>query len=71
MVPVAAPLIILDSKYAVCMDKNGKDNKHTRHIDRRVHYVRNSENANSKILIGVKEVYNYQTLQLRMLSRMI
>ena len=25
------------------MDKNGKDTKHTRHIDRRVHFVRNGE----------------------------
>ena len=25
------------------MDKNGKDTKHTRHIDRRVHFSRNGE----------------------------
>ena len=27
-----APLIVLDSKYDMCMAKNGKDTKHTRHI---------------------------------------
>ena len=26
------PLIFLDSKSYMCMDDNGKDNKHTRHI---------------------------------------
>ena len=35
--PEEAPLNILDSKYAVFMDKNGKDTKRTRHIARRVH----------------------------------
>ena len=39
-----APLIILDSRSATCMAKNGKDTKHTRHISRRVHFVRNGEN---------------------------
>ena len=37
------PLIILDIKYVVCMDNNGKDTKHTRHIYRRVHFVRYGE----------------------------
>ena len=32
IVPEEAPLIILDSKYSVCMDNNVKDTKHTRHI---------------------------------------
>ena len=27
------------------MAKNGKDNKHTRHIARRMHFVRNAENC--------------------------
>ena len=31
-VPEEAPLIILDSESSVCMDKNGKDTKHTRHM---------------------------------------
>ena len=38
-----APLVILDSKSSVCMDKNGKDTKHTRNISRIVNSVRNSE----------------------------
>ena len=43
MVPKEAPLIVLDSKSAMCIDKNGRDNKHTRHIARRIHFVRNGE----------------------------
>ena len=38
IVPEEAPLIVLDSKYAMCMDKNVKDTKHTRHIERRMHF---------------------------------
>ena len=38
-----APLIVLDSKYAMCMAKNGKYAKHTRHIASRMHFVRNGE----------------------------
>ena len=37
------PLIVLDSKSSMCMAKNGKDTKHTRHIARRIHLVRNGE----------------------------
>ena len=36
VVPEEAPLIILDSKSAVFMAKNGKDTKHTGYIDRRL-----------------------------------
>ena len=43
IVPEEAPLIILDSKYNVYMDNNGKNTKHTRQIARRVYYVRNVE----------------------------
>ena len=43
IVPEKSPIIILDSKSAVCMAKNGKDTNHTRHIARRVHFVRNGE----------------------------
>ena len=43
MVPKEAPLIVLDSKYDMCMANNGKDTKHTRHIARRIHFVRNGE----------------------------
>ena len=43
MVPKEAPLIVLDIKYAMCMAKNGKDTKHTRHIARIMYFVRNGE----------------------------
>ena len=43
MVPEEAPLIVLDIKSAMCMAKNGKYTKHTRHIARRIHFVRNGE----------------------------
>ena len=46
IVPEEDPLIILDGKSSVCMAKNGKDTKHTRHISRRVHLVSNGENKN-------------------------
>ena len=48
MVPEEATLIVLNSKYAMCMAKNGKDTKHTRHIARRMHFVRNGENCNMR-----------------------
>ena len=38
-----SPLIVFDSKSAMCMAKNVKDTKHTRHIARRMHLVRNGE----------------------------
>ena len=38
-----SPLIILESKSAFCMSNTGKDTKHTRHVYRRVHFVRNDE----------------------------
>ena len=41
IVPEEGPIIILDSKSAKFMSKNGKDTNHTRHISRRVHFVRN------------------------------
>ena len=43
MVPKRNPLIVLDSKSAMCMAKNGKDTKHTIHIARRMHFVRNGD----------------------------
>ena len=43
MVPKEAPLIVLDSKSAMCMANNGKDIKHTRHIARIMNFVRNGE----------------------------
>ena len=38
-----APLIILDSKSAACMAKNGKDTNHTSKISRRVYFVNNGK----------------------------
>ena len=43
MVPKEAPLIVLDSKSDMCMARNGKDIKHTRHIARRINFVSNGE----------------------------
>ena len=45
IIPEEDPLIILDSKSAICMAKNGKDTKHTSHISRIMHFVRNGENC--------------------------
>ena len=41
IVPEEYPLIVLDSKAAMCMAKNGKDTKHTIHIARIFHFVTN------------------------------
>ena len=38
-----APLIVLDSKSDMCMDKNVRETKHTRNIARRINLVRNGE----------------------------
>ena len=43
IVPKESPLIVLDSKSAMCMDKNGNDTKHTRYIVMRMNFVRNGE----------------------------
>ena len=43
IVPKESPLIILDIKSAVCMDKNGKDTNHTSKISRRMYLLRNGE----------------------------
>ena len=39
IVPGAAPIIILYRNSAVCMDNNGKDTKHTKHISRGLHFL--------------------------------
>ena len=41
IVPEEAPLVGLDSKSYMGMDNNGKYNKHTTHIARRIHFVSN------------------------------
>ena len=43
IVPEEAHLIILDSKYDVCMTNNVRDNKHTRHISSRVKFLINGD----------------------------
>ena len=43
IVPEEAPLIVLYGKSDICIAKNGKDNKLTRRIERRMHFVRNEE----------------------------
>ena len=43
IVPEEYPIILLDSKSAVCMSNNGNYTKHTRHISRRVNFVRNGD----------------------------
>ena len=52
---------VLDSKHAMCMDKNGKDTKHTRHIVSRIHFVRNGESVKCTKSISVKEVCSWKT----------
>ena len=44
IVPEEDHLIVLGSKSSMCMAKSGKDTKHTRHIARRMNFVRNGEN---------------------------
>ena len=68
VVPEQAPLIILDRKSSVCMANNIKYIKHTRHISRRMHFVRNFGEWDFKIRCGVREVCNYQTSEPRMLG---
>ena len=41
--PEQVPLIVLDSKSAICMANIGKDTKHTRHISKIMYFVRNRE----------------------------
>ena len=43
-------MIILDSKSAVCMDKNGKDTKHARHISRIMHFVSHGEKCKMQMI---------------------
>ena len=43
IVPEEAHLIVLDSKYAMWIAKNGKDTKHIKHIASRIHFLRNGE----------------------------
>ena len=46
LVSEQATPIILDIKSDIFMAKNGKDTKQTRHISRRIYFVRNGEEWN-------------------------
>ena len=46
IVPEEDLLFVLDGKSAICMSKNGKDNRHTSPIARRINFVRNREKCN-------------------------
>ena len=48
IVPEEATLIVLDGKSTMCIANNGKDTKHTRHIARRINFVRDEKNARCK-----------------------
>ena len=39
-------MVVLDIKSAMWMANNGNDTKHTRHISRTLHFVRNGEKCN-------------------------
>ena len=43
IVPDEDPLIVLYSKSDMCMAKNGRITKHTRHISRRMYFAGNEE----------------------------
>ena len=53
MVPKETPLIVLNSKSATCMAKNGKDTKHTRHIAKRMHFLRNGDKCKMHKLLRI------------------
>ena len=61
-----APLVVLDSKSYICMAKNGKDTVYTRHISRRMNFVRNEKNARCTRFIGEKEVCSWHKFLPRM-----
>ena len=44
--PYQSPIIIFDIKSDVCKANNGKDEKRTRNISRRMHFVINGEKCN-------------------------
>ena len=71
IVPEEPSPIILDSKSSMCMAKNGKDTKHTRHIARIMHFYGMEKSARFTRLIGVREVFNCHTLLPRMLVILI
>ena len=71
IVPEKYPLIVFDSKYAICMAENSKDTKHTRHISRRTQFVTNGEKYNMHKIDLSEGGQNWHTLIPRMLGIMI
>ena len=59
IVPEAEPLIILESKSDLCMADNVKDIKHTRHISRRVNFLKMVKNVKCTGFNGIKEVCSW------------
>ena len=51
----------MDIKSYICMAKNGKDTKQTRHISRRIHFARNGEERILQMTVwcegGMQPVY--------------
>ena len=61
MVPKEAPLIVLDSKSAMCMGKNGRDTKHTRTCSSPRRAVRSHSlvcSKNSLLIVGIGPILN-------------
>ena len=53
MVPREASFIFLDGKSAMYMAKNVKDTKHTRHIAKRMHFLRNGDKCKMHKLLRI------------------
>ena len=66
IVPEEATLIVLDGKSSMCMAKNGKDKKHTRHIAMIMHFVRNGKKLKMQKMDWCEGVLKLQKLLLRM-----
>ena len=71
IVPEEAPLIILDSKSALCINTNGNDTKHTSHIARRMNFLRNCKKCKMNNIDWCERVCNCQTLLPSMFVSMI
>ena len=56
IVPYEYPMILLYSKSSICMAKNVKDAKHTRHIAKKNKFNGMEKSARCTRLIGVREV---------------
>ena len=70
VVPEQAPLVIFDRKSAIGMATNGKDAKHTRHISRRIYFQEMVKIAICTRQCVVRDVWNWYTLEPRMLGKM-